>query len=624
MKLVKYMKLIKNIRTVMILTILVLSSSIVKIIAADLPSGLSAEQLEQTIEAYVEKHKDTTAAVSIGVFTKDSVLFEKSYGYANIEENAPNNADTVFEWGSSTKLFVWVSIMQLVEEGKLDLNEDIRTYLPKEFLTKLKYDDKITLTHLMNHTGGWQESLTELFVDSPDKLRTLEDSLKVLEPAQIYRPGEVTAYSNFGAALAGYIVECISDEPFYEYVNKNIFVPLGMKHTSIKPDRTDNSWVQSQRQKLNSYSVDNKPIGKADYYMGCYPAGGAIGTISDFLTFGQALFSDSNSGTVLFNKPETLEEFHTPTSYYPDGTPRILHGMYTTPSLMGNGTGHAGKTDGCSSNLILDLERGFGVVVMTNQQQEKVYNSGLMEKIFGRVEIKHDESLPDSAPVVGIYKSSRNYETGIQKILKISNYWTVSKNKDGSTSINNSGASMSFEQVGPGVFLVSSGSSSMLWYADYDVDGEVKAINASALDLVRTSFTEYAIDILLFVLLIAAALYSFVYMIIAVIQRIRKKKSPLRAWRMTLCGSTLLTMVNLFIYLINTGSFSSTSTPITINGIFFILLGLVPVVYAIILVTKWKSLDLSKKQKIGVVTSGVMGLLVTLNLFYWQLWMFWI
>lgn len=605
-----------------LLTLFILCSTI-PVFAAGLPPSLSEEQLAQTIDAFVEEHKDTTAAVSIGVFTNDSVLFEKSYGYANIEEQMPNTADTVFEWGSSAKILTWVSVMQLVERGKLDLNADIRTYLPEGFLTKLRYDDKITLTNLMNHTGGWQESYTELFVNSPDKLRTLEDALRVMEPAQVYRPGEAMAYSNFGASLAGYIVECVSGEPFYEYVKKNIFTPIGMQHTSIKPDRTDNPWVQSARQQINTYTADNKPRGKADYYLGCYPTGSTISTISDYLAFGQALISNSNGGTVLFEKPETLSEFHTPTSYYPDGTPRNVHGMLTMPFIVGNGTGHPGKTDGFSSYLMLDLERGFGVVVMTNQEQEKVYNYGLMEKIFGTVEIKPYEPMPDATAVTGIYLSSRGFETGINKILTVLTYWTVSQNKDGSTFFGNLGASNSFEQVNPGVFLYSADSNSSLWYADYGVDGKMKAIYAPGVDFVRVSFIEYVVNIILFILLIITVLYSFVYLIVSLIQLIIKKKSPLRAWRLILCGSTFFTMVNLF-WLISNGPMSTTQTSITIIGIFFILLGLVPIAYAINLAMKWKMLDLTKWQKVALVTNSIMGLIVTFNIFYWQLWMFWI
>ncbi len=599
------MKVIKGIAISMILTVLVLCSSIT-VFAAQLPSGLSEKQLEQIVDAYVEEHKDTTAAVSIGVFTKDSVLFEKSYGYANIEEKVLNDADTVIEWGSSSKLFVWVSVMQLAEQGKLDLNADIRTYLPKGFLTKLKYDDKITLIHLMNHTGGWQESIMGLFANGVDKIKTLEDSLKTLEPAQVYRPGETVAYSNFGAALAGYIVECVSGELFYEYVSKNIFAPIGMEHTAIKPDWSDNPWVQNQRQKLYCYDINNNPIGKADYYIQSYPAGAAVGTISDYLAFGQALLPDGNGDTVLFDKPETLATFYEPTNHYPDGTPRNRHGMLTSPILAGNTAGHAGHTIGCSSNLLIDLDRGFGMVVMTNQDHEIHYNKELFEELFGTIELNAGEGCP--ASVTGVYRKTRSFIVGMQKVIGFLSYFSISQNDE------------AFVQIRPGMFLSYSNNDRELFFADYDINGNVQALNGFVFDYQRESFVLFIIGILALVLLIIAVLYSLVYFIIAFIRLIRKRKTPLNAWRLILCGSIILTAVNLLVLL------SGIQTPISfiISGVCFILLGFIPVAYAIVLAMKWKSLDLTKKQKIGLITSGVVGLILTFNIIYWQLWMFWI
>ncbi len=603
------MKPIKHIVISMILIVLVLCSSI-PAYAADLPPSLSDKQLEQTIDAYVEEHKDTTAAVSIGIFTKDSVLFEKSYGYAYIEENVPNDADTVIEWGSSSKLLVWVSVMQLVEQGKLDLNADIRTYLPEGFLKKLRYDDKITLTHLMNHTGGWQESVMGLFAASSDEILTLENAIKVLEPAQVFRPGEAVAYSNFGASLAGYIVERISGKPFYEYVHNNIFLPLGMEHTALKADWSDNPWVQNQRQKLYCYDINNNPIGKADFHIQSYSAGAGVGTISDYVTFGQALLPDSRGGTVLFNKPETLAQFYEPTNYYPDGTPRNRHGMLASPILKGNVAGHAGHTIGCSSNLLIDLDNGFGMVVMTNQDHELHYNKGLFEEIFGTIELGTDGSYPDS--VTGVYRKTRSFILGMQKVVGYLSYFGVLQNDE------------AFAQIRPGVFLSYVNNDRDLLFADYDTEGNVQTLNAFVFDYQRESFVLYIISTITLILLIIAVLYSFVYLIIALIRLIRRRKTPLNAWRLVLCFSTILTVVNLLIFFSSTQSFSATPTSFLINGLIFILLGLIAVAYAIIVAMKWKLLDLTKKQKAGLIFNGVMGLIATINIIYWQLWMFWI
>ncbi|KUP21048.1 hypothetical protein AWJ19_27405 [Paenibacillus sp. DMB5] len=104
--------------------------------------------------------------------------------------------------------------MQMVEQGKLDLRTDIREYLPEGFFRKLKYDEPITLLNLMHHNAGWQERYTDLFYRQEDDVPDLKEALRIAEPRQVYKPGTVLAYSNYGASLAGYIVERQSGQPF--------------------------------------------------------------------------------------------------------------------------------------------------------------------------------------------------------------------------------------------------------------------------------------------------------------------------------------------------------------------------------------------------------------------------
>ncbi len=130
-----------------------------------LPSGVTISELEAQIDALVEENQATTAAMSAAVFDRDSVLLEKAYGYTNIENGLQNTEEAVFEWGSCTKLLTWTCVMQLAEQGKLDLNADIRTYLPEGFFNKLNYDTPITMLHLMNHSAGWQETFSDLFLE---------------------------------------------------------------------------------------------------------------------------------------------------------------------------------------------------------------------------------------------------------------------------------------------------------------------------------------------------------------------------------------------------------------------------------------------------------------------------
>ncbi|MFD2877709.1 serine hydrolase domain-containing protein [Paenibacillus rhizoplanae] len=189
------------------------------------PSGIPLTGLEAFADDYVKEYIGKQTVGASVVMVKDGqVVLSKGYGYADVEQQIPVSPDTVMEWGSISKLAVWTSVMQLAEQGKLDLNEDIRKLLPEHFLNKLEYDEPITMLHLMNHNAGFEEYMFDMAYQSPEEVRSLEEGLQLAQPAQIYRPGEVVAYSNYGNSLAAYIVERISGQPYHEYVQEHIFL----------------------------------------------------------------------------------------------------------------------------------------------------------------------------------------------------------------------------------------------------------------------------------------------------------------------------------------------------------------------------------------------------------------
>ena len=349
-----------------------------------LPSGLANGDLPAAIEAYVSDHEKTTCGLNVLVYDRDGTIYENSFGYADKEKKLASNGDTVYEWGSISKLMVWVSVMQLVEEGKIDLNADIQNYLPEGFLTNLRYDKPITMIDLMNHQAGFQDTYFIQTAD-PSELTSLEATLRTRQPKQVYAPGEHTAYSNWGAALAAYIVQRVSGMDYVSYVHEHIFKPLHMEHTSISPTYGDNEWVRDQRMKLKCYDTEGEAIGGAGfYYILLYPAGGAAGTVEDLGKFARALTPDDAHPSPLFKKQATLREMETPTAYY--GSTKVaknLHGFFA--SYYGVETmGHGGNTFGCSAMLQFDPISGVGMVLATNQAHETVFNYDMYELIYGK------------------------------------------------------------------------------------------------------------------------------------------------------------------------------------------------------------------------------------------------
>ena len=160
-----------------LLTLTVFLPANLRVFAQDipnLPSGLPVSDLEKQIDAFVAEHQDSLAGMSVSVFYADQVLFEKHYGFSDIANQIKVDEETVFEWGSATKLMVWVSAMQLAEKGLLDLNADITQYLPENFLTRLKDLQTITMIDLMNHQPGFQEVVLNLFTERISEVKDLE------------------------------------------------------------------------------------------------------------------------------------------------------------------------------------------------------------------------------------------------------------------------------------------------------------------------------------------------------------------------------------------------------------------------------------------------------------------
>src|SRR4029077_14136399 len=171
--------------------------------------------LDALIPSQLQNRNIAGAVVSV---VKDGqVLFQKGYGYADVEEKKPVLPDqTVFRSGSISKLFTATAVMQLVEQGKADLDRDVNDYL--DFPIPKTYAEPVTLRQLLTHTGGFEETLKNLFVAHESDIKPLRSYLMNEMPARVSPPGKIPSYSNYGFTLAGYIVERVSGEKFERYI----------------------------------------------------------------------------------------------------------------------------------------------------------------------------------------------------------------------------------------------------------------------------------------------------------------------------------------------------------------------------------------------------------------------
>ena len=564
-----------------------------------LPSGIERDQIGQKIQDYVKEHEKTTAGMATAVFDKDGTIYQGNFGYMNKEKGIKADDDSVFEWGSVTKLTIWVSVMQLWEQGKINLEEDIRTYLPEGFLKNLRYDKPITMLDLMNHQAGFEEGAHAAYLEN--KGQTIEEILSVSQPAQIFEPGTTTAYSNFGAGLASYIVERISGQRFSDYVHEHIFQPLGMKDTALSADFKENPKIYQKRMEQISYRADGQTsMGTSYFHLGLYPAGNGISTLADFQRFAQALLKKEK----LFKHAETWTTLYTATSNYP-GTdmPLNMHGFWTREygtTLVG----HGGNSTGYSSYILLDLKNGIGMTVMTNQDHELVYNYEMPALVFGPKK-KTDSATFDKFQS-GNYRSARYFASGPMSISRTLLYTQfVEKSKDNPLLTQN--------------FSVVSGS------------GDETKVTASYGDNVRVKDSEFFTD---WALLISAAV-GIVFSIILFLARggldlfhlIFKKgqsKIPksLRIWTYLTSLAGVGVAIN-FLLLFNTFATSDLSFLASWRYIIFAGLGLILAGCAVFpLLTKARK-GLSKSRLYLTVLTSLSALAIVVNILYWSLYQWW-
>lgn len=393
--------------------------------------------LDKSFARQLEDYQIPGATVSV---VKDGeVLFAKGYGQADIEARRPVAADeTLFRIASITKLFTSTAVMQLVEEGRLDLDEDVNAYLDDFEIPDTYPDRPVTLRHLLTHTAGFEEAFTGSGARNAADVEALGDFVDGHMPARVRPPGEVTSYSNYGMSLAGHVVEEVSGTPFDRYVEENVLDPLGMESTTAaQPPAPD------LRERLAAgYDVEGgEPVAGPFEYADDAPAGAVSATATDMAAFMIAHLQDGRYGEAHILEEATAKEMH---KRHFANHPR-LDGMaygFAEQTLNGERTiQHSGNLSRFHSNLVLLPEQDVGIFVAYNS-----YGDGGDYAEYELVDAFLDRFYPGSSSpgpsaeeasgnaqrLAGSYRPSRSNHTGFEKVLTLLTGASVAVNEDGS------------------------------------------------------------------------------------------------------------------------------------------------------------------------------------------------
>jgi CubicO group peptidase (beta-lactamase class C family) len=386
------------------------------------------------------------------------ILFAKGYGYADIDKKTPVTPDgTLFRIASISKLFTWTAVMQLVEQGKLDLDRDVNDYL--DFKIPPTYAKPITLRNIMTHTAGFAETFKDKAPPSPSELKPLGDYLKTHVPKRIFPPGVTPAYSNYGASLAGYIVQRVSGQPFDDYIEQHIMLPLGMQHTTFRQPLPETLKPMMS----SGYTVASAPAEPFQLAQDA-PAGSASITAMDISHFMIAHLQDGRYENARILRPETAQWMHARQFAILPQMNGMALGFYEESRNGHRIIGHGGDLTCFHSDLHLVLDAGVGFFVAYNSMgkgeiipREAVWHQ-FLDRYFPYelpADIAVATAAQDAITVSGSYIGSRRFEGNIMAVNNMLQA-KIYANSDNTISSNMlrdlNGNPKRFREIGPLLF----------------------------------------------------------------------------------------------------------------------------------------------------------------------------
>ncbi|HZR42047.1 MAG TPA: serine hydrolase domain-containing protein [Ktedonobacteraceae bacterium] len=417
---------------------------------------------------------DHIPGATVSVVKDGKLLFAKGYGYADLQHNEPVNASTtLFRIGSVSKLFTWTAVMQLAEEGKVNLHADVNTYL-KTFKIPATYPQPITLANLLTHTAGFEDSGLGILVPTAHDLQPLGQWLATHMPARVRAPGVFTAYSNYGATLAGYIVEQVSGMPFDQYIEQHIYQPLNMSQSTFRqpvPSQLAPHLSQGYTAVDGTY--------RADLFEDVqeWPAGSMSSTATDMANFMIAHLQDGRYNNTHILQPATAEDMHKQHFAQDPRLPGMAYGFYEQSINNVRLIVHGGDTGLFHSLLALLPDAHVGLFVSYNslagELARDTFLQTFLDRYFPAPNISQPATLPGFSQradqISGSYLATRRNLTSFQKLFNLFSTINVSPAGDGHLVIAVPGLqALNVVEVAPWVFRQVDGPETVIFHVNSD------------------------------------------------------------------------------------------------------------------------------------------------------------
>jgi CubicO group peptidase (beta-lactamase class C family) len=469
--------------------------------ATPLPSRhvLEKADLEAFFDGLVplQMERSDVAGATVLVLKDGRELLKKGYGYSEAtKKNAVDPDTTMFRLASISKLFTWVSVMQLAEQGKLDIDTDVNSYL--DFEIKPAFRKPITLRNLMTHTGGFEEVVHDIIYVDPKKTTSLRDFLIQNQPRRMYPPGEIPAYSNYGVGLGGYIVERVSREPFEQYVSEHIFQPLGMKHSSFNEPMT----AELAPYVSDGYRASTEKPAIGFEVFNPAPAGGVSASAGDMEKFALALLNGGELDGHRLLKAETRDAMWTRQFGTSDSLPAICMGFYQTWRNNLRFIGHDGDLVAFHSMFLMEPSEKLVLFVSYNSAGSASRNrtellNGFADRYYPAYTAPAFQAIPAEQlkDIAGNYQSTRRADSTKLAIGNPAGQAVAKVDKDGVLTLDTAkdlrGHNRKWKPIGKDLWQAEDDQARI--FAVRDASGQIArlAVNFAGVQLQRVPWYEH-------------------------------------------------------------------------------------------------------------------------------------
>ena len=582
-----------------------------------MPSAASQGSLIETFMTGFERNLGVAVATAVD----GTVASERYFGLASVAAGNAVEASTAFEWGRCSDLIVWACVMQLVEQGLIDLDSAVTSYLPPAVTLPDGYEG-LDVVDLMNHAAGLDVAMNGAASSIPDATTSALAALGLFSVKGEFAPGAIVGYTPYDAVLAAVIVEQVSGQDFADYVAQNVLQRLGMDSTYFMVGGSGARLAASADAPAQAAPLavgSDGPVSVSSPRASTGSAFVCFGPVGDLLTLANGVMGIEGEPS-LFDNEETVDQFFSVSRTYPSlGVARVAHGMFAFP-FVNNVFGMSGTTSsGFSSSVYMDRESGLAVAVLVNQSGRADLTQGIPRVLVGRSDaVVANASSPANSIWTGTYQDAGRPNHGPAKVLTALERMRVTMNDQGVLVFDGRTAT----SLGAGVYSI-----------DTAIDQDVYRFHVSlarGAEFSRVTTDSYGVPIatlaIEYMLLAAAAVAGVVcaaYTLVGVgawlRARVRRTRSHIQPAVLGLASATLVAGGSAAFAALQIAEGlppAALDALLMLEALYLVLVALLGVWLA---VTRWRGSSWTRRQNLACLVVGAAALAIVMNLVYWEM-----